>query len=184
MSTRASNTDPHGAPAEPGPGRATSAVDATFLRTLESWFDSRPEILVLIRYHAAAGDKDFEFFFSFADLASRMRHLRARTSVIAFRQPQLRLRGVVTESFVASCLSHLTDGSEFLVLEMTRRTYGGSSYFHWAAGESHAELQQALADSGAVPVAVGLYPPWLTDTEDVISAVVPDEDGVARSGIY
>jgi len=106
------------------------------------------------------------------------------TSIIAFGQPQLPLRGIVTESFVASCVSYIPDGLEFLVLETTRREYGEKSWFHWTAGESHAELREALVGSRDVPVAVGLYPPWLMDTDDVISAVVPDEHGIARVGVY
>jgi hypothetical protein len=39
-------------------------------------------------------------------------------------------------------------------------------------------------ESLGIPVAAGLYPPWLTDSDEVISAVVPDEHGVVRSGIY
>jgi hypothetical protein len=78
----------------------------------------------------------------------------------------------------------IPDGSEFLVLEATRRAHGKESWFHWKAGESHAELREALEDSRDVPVAVGLYPPSLSDTDDVISAIVPDEHGIVRVGAY
>src|SRR5882757_9953771 len=95
----------------------TSATDPKFPGTLESWLRSLPEILVLIRYSAAAGSKDFEFFSSFAALSNRIRQLPPSTSIIAFRQPQLPLRGVVDEAFIANCLSRVPDGSAFLVLE-------------------------------------------------------------------
>ena len=158
--------------------------DPTFLRTLESWFDTQAEILLLIRYSYAAGSKDFEFFRSFRSLAERIHKLPPRTCVIAFREPQLPLRGVVADEFIAKCLSEIPDGSEYLVVETTQRVYGQMSWFHHGAGESHAELREELEDSRGIAVAAGLYPPWLHDTEDVISAVVPDEDGVARTGIY
>jgi hypothetical protein len=177
MSTHASDPGPHS-------GHIASTADANFLDKLESWLRARPEILVLIRYSHAAGNKDFELFSSFAALSNRIRQLPPSTSIVAFRTPQLPLRGVVTESFVASCTNHIPDGSEFLVLETTRRTYGEESWFHWKAGESHAELREALEDSRNVPVAVGLYPPWLMDTDDVISAVVPDGQGIVRVGVY
>jgi hypothetical protein len=45
-------------------------------------------------------------------------------------------------------------------------------------------LREELEGSRGVAVAVGLYPPWLEDTEDVISAVVPDEHGAVKSGVY
>jgi len=164
--------------------RAMSAADSKFLEMLRSWLCARPQILLLIRYSNAAGNKDFEFFSSFEALSNRIRQLPPSTSIIAFRQPQLPLRGIVTESFVASCVSHIPDGSEFLVLETTRRAHGEKPSFHWTAGESHTELREALAESRDIPVAVGLYPPWLLDTDDVISAVVPDEHGIVRVGVY
>jgi hypothetical protein len=161
-----------------------SATDPEFLGTLESWLRSLPEILVLIRYPAAAGNKDFEFFSSFEALSNRIRQLPPSTSIVAFRQPQLPLRGVVDESFVANCLGCVPDSSEFLVLETARRANGEKSWFHWVAGETHAELREALEDSRGAPVAVGPYPPWLADTDDVVSAIVPDENGMVRGGVY
>ena len=161
-----------------------SATDPKFLGTLESWLRDLPEILVLIRYSHAAGNKDFEFFSSFGTLSNRIRQLPPRTSVVAFRQPQLPLRGVVDECFIASCLSRIPDGSEFLVLETTRRAYGEMSWLHNEAGESHAELREALEESRGTPVAVGPYPSRLEDSDDVASAIVPDENGIVRIGVY
>ena len=186
MSTRPSGPELQGdlVAAEAPLDRAISATDSKFLNTLENWLRARPEILVLIGYSHAAGNKDFELFSSFKALSNRIRQLPPRTSITAYRQPQLPLRGVVTESFVASCMSYIPDGSEFLVLETTRRAYGEKSWFHWTSGESHAELREALEDSHDVPVAVGLYPPWLMDTDDMISAIVPDEHGIVRVGVY
>jgi hypothetical protein len=158
--------------------------DQRFLATLEDWLRSQPEILVLIRYSHAAGSKDFEFFTSFDTLLNRIRQLPSLTSIVAFRQRQLPLRGIVDDSFITSCMTHVPNGSEYLVVEATRRTYGRESWFHWEAGDSHDELRLELEGLRGCLVAAGLYPPWLQDTDDVISAVVPDEQGVARAGIY
>ena len=49
---------------------------------------------------------------------------------------------------------------------------------------SHAELRDDLEESRSSQVSAGLYPAWLEDTDDVISAVVPDEHGVVRLGVY
>lgn len=161
-----------------------STTDPKFLGTLESWLQSQPEILVLIRYSHAAGSRDFELFSSFQNLADRIRALPPLTSVIAFRQPQLPLRGVVDDELISRCLSSIPDGSEYLVVETVLRMSGQSSWFHHDAGVSHAELRDDLEECRGAPVAAGLYPAWLEDTEDVISAFVPDEHGVVRSGIY
>jgi hypothetical protein len=187
MSTRVSDPGgPSGPVAAPAQRNLTiSAAAPRFLDTLENWLRDRPELLVLIRYSAAAGCKDFEFYSSFEALPDRIRRLPPITAITAFRQNQLPLRGTVTEDFIAACMRHIPDGSEFLVLETVARAYGQRSWLWWDAGESHAELREALEHSRDLPVAVGLYPPfWLADSDDLISAVVPDEHGVVRGGIY
>lgn len=161
-----------------------SSTDKRFLATLNEWLQSQREILLLVRYSHAAGSKDFEFFSSFETLAERLRSLPPRTSIIAFRQPHLPIRGIVDDSFITTCLSSIPDGSEFLVAETIRRTAGRASWFHHGAGETHAELREELESLRGHTVAVGLYPPWLEDTDNVISAVVPDEHGVVTTGIY
>jgi len=161
-----------------------SSTDKEFLDTLEHWLQSQPEILVLIRPSRAAGKKSFEFFSSFTALSERLHQLRASTNIIVFKQPQLPLRGVVDDAFIESCLSSIPDGAEFVVVETVPRTAGRHSWFHQSAGEPHAELREALEDSRGSPVAVGVYPPWLQEGPDVISAIVPDEHGVVTRGVY
>jgi hypothetical protein len=161
-----------------------STTDAKFLDTLEIWGRSNQEILVLARFSHAAGKKEFQFCSSFDELKKLIGKLPPLTSVIAFRQPQLKLRGIVDDPFIASCLTNIPDGAEYLIVEREQRIAGRRSWFHHDAGESHGTLREDLEESRGVQVAVGLYPPWLVDTDDVISAIVPDENGVVRSGIY
>jgi hypothetical protein len=158
-----------------------SATDRKFLGALENWLRSLPEILVLIR-RPRAGEMAFEFFSSFEALSNRIRELPPRTWIIARRQ--LPLRGVVDDRFIASCLDRIPDGAEFLVLETERRTAGRMSWFHSDAGETHAELREALEESRGAPVAVGPYPPCLEVSDDVVSAIVPDENGIVRADSY
>ncbi len=159
-------------------------TDPKFLKTVESWFQTRPEILVLIRYSHSAGSRAFEFFSSFDQFSNRLKQLPCLACVTAFKQPQLPLRGVVDEKFVARCLKDIPDGTEYLVTEMVPRVYGDKSWFHHASGESHLELQDDLEESLGVQVAAGTFPPLVEGDEDVISAVVPDEHGLAGIGIY
>ena len=166
------------------PLRHSSSADKAFINTLERWLYNKREILVLIRYSGAAGAKSFEFFSSFATLMERLGELPPRTSIIAFRQLQLPLRGIVNDEFISKCLSRIPDGSEFLVLETASRKAGQTSWFHEAAGETHSELREALEDSRGSWVAVGPYPPWQEDSADVVSGVVPDEHGIVKPGPY
>jgi hypothetical protein len=162
----------------------TSTTDREFLKTLEDWLGSQSEILVLIRYTRAAGDKSFEFFRSFAALSERLRQLQAQTCITVFQRHQLPLRGVVDDAFIDQCLKSIHDGSEFAVVETVCRSAGRYSWFHNEAGETHEELRKSLEDSRGSPVAVGEYPPWLENGSEVITAYVPDEDGVVRTGVY
>jgi hypothetical protein len=159
-------------------------TDPTFLAKAEAWFHSQPELLVLIRYSHAAGSKAFEFFSSFETFSERLGQLPHLACVIVFRQPQLPIRGIVDDAFIARCLQSIPDGTEYLVTETVQRVAGQMSWFHYAEGLSHAELRDDLEDCCGAPVAAGIYPCWFEDSETVISAVVPDEHGVARLGIY
>jgi hypothetical protein len=158
--------------------RTISTTDSAFLGALEKWLSSRQEILVLIRYSRAAGRKEFEFFFSYEALAGRLSQLPPSTSVVAFREPQLPLRGVVDPSFISTCLNALPENAEFLVLE----TRGGDA--HWVAEETREESRNELQNLTGCPVSVGPYPTWLLDSAELTSAIVPGEDGVATRGIY
>ncbi len=162
-----------------------SSTDAPwFADALQSWFLTQREILLLIRYSHAAGSKDFELFTTLQATANRIHGLPPRTCVTAFKQPQLPIRGIVDDDFIAMCLARIPDGVEYLLVELTQRDYGRESWFHHGSGESHAELLEELEDSRGVAVALGPYPPWLADTDEVISAVVPDERGFVSCGVY
>jgi len=159
-------------------------TDPQFLGTLEDWFRTQSEVLVEIRYRCGGGSQDFELLPSFRALTDRIRELAAGACVTAFRRPQLPLRGVVDDNFVAACLKSIPDGSEYLVAETVRRVYGRHSFFHCGSGESHAELRDDLEECRGALVAAGLYPPVLEKSADVITGVVPDADGVVRAGPY
>jgi len=84
----------------------------------------------------------------------------------------------------AGSFSNIPEGSEFVVVETVRRTAGQYPWFHDEAGEKHQELRESLENLRGRPVAVGVHPPWLEHSPYVISGYVPDEDGVARTGVY
>jgi hypothetical protein len=124
----------------------------------------------------------FEFFSSFDALRERLGRLKAEASVIAFRKPQLPLRGRVDDEFISKCLSFVPAGSEFLVLETDPRMAIQQWLFHHETGESADELRQVLEALRGRVVAVGEYPPWQQDSPDVISAYVPNQDGTVKAG--
>ena len=161
-----------------------STASEEFLRTVEEWLRSQPEVLILIQHSRAAGSKDFEFYMSFEVLQERLRQLNAETCVTVFRNPQLQLRGIVDDEFIRKCLHMIPDGSEYAVVDTVPTRTGQVSFFSFSAGVSHDELRGSLESSRGKPVAVGEYPPWLEDSPDVISGYVPTEDGKIRRGVY
>jgi hypothetical protein len=158
--------------------------DPTFLSTVENWVNSNNEVFVLIRFHASAGAKSFEFFNSMCNLKMRLDELPPSACVTVFRDLQLPLRGRADDDFLQTALATIPDGAEFLLAALEKTTIGGVSWFHDAAGVSHAELDEAIRDCFGELVAVGVYPPWLEDNDAVISAVVPNKDGTITPGIY
>ena len=78
----------------------------------------------------------------------------------------------------------IPNGVEFLVVDLAPETYGKYSWHAHQAGEVHAELKSILEEMRGRSVAIGLYPPWLEDNDNVISAIVPDETGQVTVGIY
>jgi hypothetical protein len=169
---------------EESPATLPSTTDKKFLNAVESWLRDRSEIMILVRYSRAAGNKSFEFFTSFAALRERLARLKAETSVTVFQKTQLPLRGCVDDEFIGKCLSLIPAGSEFLVLETDPRMATQQWLFHHEAGESLDELRQVLEEMRGRLVAVGEYPQSLKDSPDVISAYVPYKDGTVKAGVY
>jgi hypothetical protein len=163
-----------------------SSTDKKFLATLQRWFRSRKqkEVLLMIRYAFAAGSKDFEIHTTYKALKARIRKLKPCTWIVVFRQAQLPVRGAVDEDLIQQCLACVADGSDYLISERTPRTYGRSTWYHWSSGRSHEKMLGDLEKLRGQEIAAGPYPAWLKETQDVVSAIVPDEDGAVKLGIY
>jgi hypothetical protein len=161
-----------------------STRSESFRRTACDWITRCGEVLALIRFSRAAGAKDFEFFTSPEAFEARLADLPVQTCVTLFRDRQLPIRGSVDEQFIDRALALIDVDSEWLLVALERTRYGEYSWFAHFAGETREELRADLQDNKGIPMACGQYPPWLVQSESVISAVVPDHDGVVRCGVY
>ena len=161
-----------------------STKDPKFRGKLQRWLRKQGEVLVMLRHPYGAGSKDFEFFTAYKDLGTRLRKLKPSTWVVVFKERQLPVRGVVDDTLISMCLEQIADGADFLISELTRLTYGRSTWFNWCAGRSHAELRKGLEKLRGTPVAVGHYPPWMKESEMVVTAIAPDETGAVRMAVY
>ncbi len=163
---------------------ARSVLEPGFREVVEAWLSEQPEILVMFRYPNVGGAKDYELHSSMSTLSNRLLNVPPQTSVIAFRKPQLQIRGVVTPALVTAALSAIPGGSEFLLVEAVPTIAGSHSWYRNASGETHAELMEELESSMGRPILCGAYPPWLHDGPDVVSGYVPDQNGVVKPGAY
>ena len=161
-----------------------SVFDQAFLSTLGVWLQERSELLVMFRYPYAGGARDYELHSSIDSITHRLSAVQPQTSVIAFRDPQLQLRGTVTDDFINVALASIPEGTEFLIVETALTTYGAHSWYRNAAGTTHSELREELESCMERPVILGPYPPWLEDGPDVISGYVPVATGLIKPGAY
>jgi hypothetical protein len=151
---------------------------------VDGWLRQLTEVLVLFRYPYAAGQTEFRLFASLQDVREAIAQQPSRTNVMVFGHPALPIRGVVNDEFIDQCVGIIPDGKEYLFLELEATVAGRRSWFHHDSGTSHASLREDLEQSRGRRVAAGHFPPWLVDTELLASAIVPDQDGIVRRGVY
>jgi hypothetical protein len=103
--------------------------------------------------------------------------LPACTDIEVLRDPQLPIRGVVDEAFIASALAGVVDGREYLLL--SKETQPGSPISRVGEiGCSHAELREALEELRGTEVALGLCPAYcVPDHAGLVSAAKGGIDG-------
>jgi hypothetical protein len=166
-----------------------SAKDPSFLANAEELINSEGEVLLLFRYRAAAGSRDFMFINEMKLFETKVKELPAHTYVVLYGGGQLPVRGQVDDAFIQRVLGAVPDGSEYLVLCLERTIHDYRPHHYWesfedSAGESHAELIESLDQFRGRLVAVGLWPPWPDESEVGFEAYVPDEAGMIMPGPY
>lgn len=159
-----------------------STEAAAFQSTVEGWLDEKGEVSALVRFSSAAGNKEFRFFQSCSSFRDAVAAMRPETCVTVFREKQLPLRGRVTPEVIEEARRLLGEADEYLIAGLDPVPKGGR--FRCCEGEGWTELVEDLSGCLGERVAVGPYPPWLVDSDGVISAVVPRADGSVVTGVY
>ena len=154
-----------------------------FEETARRWYDESGELLVMVRYHAAAGSRDYRLFDEIAALQSWIAILPPRTSVTVFRGRHLPLRGVIDEPFIARCLREIPDDAWHLISLTEPRTLGKVTFFFHTVDRGHAALEAELRSELGEHAVVGLEPDWF-DSETTVEDVVPYANGHVARGIY
>lgn len=166
-----------------------SVKDQSFIARIEDLIRAEREVLVLFRYRAAAGNKDFMFVDSIRLFISELEKLPAHTNVIVYSGGQLPIRGQVDDAFIRRAIEWIPENSEYLILCLERTVHDYRPHHYWesfdhSAGESHAELIEDLNSYRGRSVAVGLWPPWPDESDKSFEAYVPDEEGIIIPGPY
>ena len=163
-----------------GPPPPLSTRDPAFLAKTGRWLAEHGELLVLARYSRGAGAKDVFLFRDDAGFGAWLDQQPPATSVIAFRGPQVPLRGTADAALADAARALIPDGTEYLIVRLAPPRYEGTR----RVGDAHRELTADLEELRGEQVALGPHPEWLHDTDDLVEAIVPDADNQVRRGIY
>lgn len=164
-----------------------SSANPDFLNTVQEWLAKSGEVLALIRFHTAAGDKSWEFFDNFSDFSSRLDTLPPQSCVIVFQHHPLQLRGIVDEAFITESLALFDSLNDCLLVCLDKVSIGKQSWHHWMDIYSTAELEEELRNPVycfGKRVALGPEPRWIDTSEGLVDAVTPFPDGSVVIGVY
>jgi hypothetical protein len=152
-------------------------VTSIFLDRVAGWIQQSGEVLVVLRYLRAAGAKDFALCRTTADFELLVDSMPTGTDIEVFRDPQVPIRGIVDEAFIASALRAIPDGQEYLVVTLETRP-GSTISSASEMGCSHRELHESLEELMGTAVALGVCPDYcVPDHEGLVSAAKGGIDG-------
>jgi hypothetical protein len=152
-------------------------VTAEFIARVADWIGASGEVLVILRYLRAAGSKDYAFCHTIQEFESLVDAAPIGTDIEAFRRPQLPIRGIVTESFIAEALGAIADGMEYMVVAQDRQS-GSVLCSYGRFGDDHEDLRGDLENLEGRAVALGPCPDFnAPDGDDLISASKGGIDG-------
>jgi hypothetical protein len=136
-------------------------ITPTFLDRVAAWIATRGEVLAVLRY--LGGGKDFALCHSLDELEPIIGLVPIGTDVVVFRDPQLPVRGRVTDAYIAKALDTRAE------CRISARA---------AINDSHSDLRETLLDWTGMEVALGLMPDfWVSNHEGMISAAKGGIDG-------
>ena len=151
-------------------------VTPAFLDRVAGWIAQTGEVLVVLRYLAAAGARDFVLCRSRAEFEALVAWAPTGTDIIAFGDRQLPLRGVVTDAFVAAAQDAVPAGREYLILTEDNRADAPVSAF--STFDDRENLLDALGHLAGREVAFGECPDFsVADHEAMVSASKGGIDG-------
>lgn len=158
-----------------------------FLQTAKNWIESNGEILVLFRYHAGAGSKDWEFYNNYESFEKKASELKAKTQLLIFEKNSFNLRGTVNDKFLRRAIKYIEDVPEWMIIGLEKVKHGAISWVEFEIGNTKEELVNVLKDEHFWEryVALGIEPEWwVEDHRGLLTGIVPNSNGKVEVGIY
>ncbi|HVX61406.1 MAG TPA: hypothetical protein VHC19_12415 [Pirellulales bacterium] len=152
-------------------------ITERFASTVARWIEEQGEVFVVLRYLRAAGAKDYAICRSLKAFGAICETVPKGTDIVVFREPQLPLRGKVTEDFIQSATNAVPQGAEYMLAVWEPPSETGMAR-RVTMGVSHAELRADLEECPGILAAVGVCPRFCDpDNDQMISASKGGVDG-------
>jgi hypothetical protein len=152
-------------------------INEKWISTVTLWIKTKGEVLIILRYLCAAGQKDYAIFNSFDDLMMLIERLPTGTDVIAIYDHKFPVRGKVDDLLINNALSAINDDEEFLIVA-TDRNIDDKHRITGADDIGHNTLIDYLDSFSGEMVAVGKCPAYhLNDHDNMISFSKDGIDG-------
>ncbi len=152
-------------------------ISENFLAQVGDWIAASGEVLVILRYLRAAGQKDYFFCRSPAEVLKLVETLPVGTDTIVFRHPKLPLRGVSSPSLLEAARARIAEGEEYLIVLLDPPLPSAFRATGWT-GDNHSDLTEDLTEVFGRRVAVGCLPDFTgSDNDAMISASKGGVDG-------
>ena len=163
-----------------------STDDLKFRAIVDEAIQRLGEVIVLKDVPYRAGHKEWFLFTEFAYFVDLVAKSTPRTAFSVFRKRELPSRQAVTLDIVDQFLEQITHHQEIMIAD--HQTDQGILTI-LAEFDAHDvetdEVKKWATEFKGTQVIWGRLPPWwLPNGEDVITAYVPDTDGIVRFGTY
>jgi hypothetical protein len=164
------------------------STDARLVPIVREALSRISPLVVLHRLTRSAGRRDWYLLWREDQMDEILGKGAAHDAFTFFLQPQLRLRGRLDKSMadkLRRSLAEIPVNKSELILA---REVPGETGLEDSEGFSRAEIEdlnQWMAEHMGETVAAGPHPPLLSrDPQDLVTAIVPDDQGRIEPGVY
>jgi hypothetical protein len=165
-----------------------STANSTFVEMVESNLMQGKPLVALLRYSHHGGAHEYFLLRSRDDFQFVLRKSRPKDALTFFFELSFPVSGFVTSELKDKALSYLDailENGEEAVFVIRLDAKDVSMGINDMKGFSKVgQLDKWLSDNLGIPVIIGLLAFWEDNSDEKITAYVPDVDGQIRRGAY